>query len=121
MFSPSAENLSMPLRLDAEPRSRWEKSPLEAMCLDQSAAMLARSSSQARAASPRALRSAFSRLNRSWVMRSATVAPWLVDGPLDGGGAAVVFGGRVVVGAAVVLGAARVCVVAGGLRLARVV
>src|SRR6266545_828441 len=83
--------------------------------------MSARLPSQVRAASPRALRSAFSRLKRSWVMRSATVGARLVAGALEDEGAAVVLGGLVVVGAALVVGAAVVRVVAGGLRLTRVV
>src|SRR6266508_1723378 len=105
MFSPSAENLLMPGRADAEPRSRCEKSLVEAMCLAQSPAMPARASSQLRAASPRALRSAFRRPTRSWVMRSATVAARLVAGALEAGGA-VVLGGAAVVDVALVVGAA---------------
>src|SRR6266511_419737 len=121
MFSPRAENLSMPGRLEAVSRSRWEKSPLAAMCLDQSAAMPARASSQFRAARPLALRSAFSRPNRSWVMRSAVVAARLVAAALEDGGA-VALGGLVVAGAAVVDGALVVLDGAtGALRLARVV
>src|SRR4029453_17853787 len=90
MFSPRAENLDMPGRLPAAPRSRWAKLSVLAMCADQSPATRARSSSQSRAARPRARRSALSRLNRS------LASFWAVDrlpaggarGGAGGGGAA---------------------------------
>src|SRR4030095_8542465 len=122
MFSPRAENLDMPGRLPAAPRSRWAKLSVLAMCADQSPATRARSSSQSRAARPRARRSALSRLNRS------LASFWAVDrlpagalvgagvglggGPLGGGGALVA--GRAVglVGSVVGLGAGLLVVVA---------
>src|SRR6266498_3795860 len=89
MFSPSAENLSMPGRLDAAPRSRCSKSPVLAMCWDQSAAMLARSASHVRVSRPLACRSALRRANSCWVIFSATVLARLVAGaPVDAGCAA---------------------------------
>src|SRR5919198_3590467 len=103
MFSPSAENLAMPGRLPAAPRSRWAKSPVLAMWADQSAAIRARSSSQASSARPRARRSALRRANRSRVSRPATDWP-------PGPGAAVL-AGVVVVGAREVVVAGRVVVV----------
>src|SRR6266498_182612 len=121
MFSPSAENLSMPGRLDAAPRSRCSKSPVLAMCWDQSAAMLARSASHVRVSRPLACRSALRRANSCWVIFSATVLARLVAGaPVEDGAAAVVLGRLVVVGALVVAGAL-VVVVAAGFRLAPVV
>src|SRR6266542_4474897 len=99
MFSPSAENLSMPGRLDAAPRSRCSKSPVLAMCWDQSAAMLARSASHVRVSRPLACRSALRRANSCWVIFSATVLARLVAGaPVEDGAAAVVLGRLVVAG-----------------------
>src|SRR5919199_3697834 len=107
MFSPSAENLPMPGRLDAAPRSRCEKSFELAMCWVQSAAMLASESSHLSEARPRACRSALSRANSSWVILPGTLVAWLVAGaPVDDGAAsAVVFGGRGGAGACVGVGA----------------
>src|SRR6266536_1133617 len=86
MFSPRAENLLIPGRLDAALRSRWEKSAVLAMCRDQPSAILARLGSQVRAARPLASRSAFRRLKSSWVIRSATVSARLVGvAPVDEG------------------------------------
>src|SRR5215213_754733 len=109
MFSPSAENLDMPVRLPAAPRSRWAKSPVLAMWADQSPATRARSSSQSSAARPRARRSALSRLNRSlasfwavvWLPAGAGAAAGAVVG--GGSGSVVVVAGLVVVVAAVVV------------------
>src|SRR5215216_646443 len=103
MFSPSAENLDMPVRLPAAPRSRWAKSPVLAMWADQSPATRARSSSQSSAARPRARRSALSRLNRSlasfwavvWLPAGAGAAAGAVVG--GGSGSVVVVAGLVVV------------------------
>src|SRR6266702_1870394 len=121
MFSPSAENLSMPGRLDAAPRSRCSKSPVLAMCWDQSAAMLARSASHVRVSRPLACRSALRRANSSWAIFSATVLAQLVAGaPVEDGAGALALGRLVVVGALVVAGAL-VVVVAAGFRLAPVV
>src|SRR6266487_82252 len=120
MFSPSAENLSMPGRLEAAPRSRCAKSLLLAMCCDQSAAMLARSRSHCSGSRPLAWRSALSRANSSWVILSGTVLARLVAGaPVEDGAARrlVVLGGLVVAGPWVVVGA---LVVAAGLCLALV-
>src|SRR4029453_9898736 len=61
MFSPRAENLAMPGRLLAEPRSRWLKLPLLAIWADQSDATRARSPSHFRGARPLACRSALRR------------------------------------------------------------
>src|SRR5215216_3796968 len=109
MFSPSAENLDMPVRLPAAPRSRWAKSPVLAMWADQSPATRARSSSQSSAARPRARRSALSRLNRSlasfgavvWLPAGAGAAAGAVVG--GGSGSVVVVAGLVVVVVAVVV------------------
>src|SRR5215216_6687808 len=102
MFSPSAENLDMPVRLPAAPRSRWAKSPVLAMWADQSPATRARSSSQSSAARPRARRSALSRLNRSLASFWAVV--WLPAGAGAAAGAVVGGGsGSVVVVAALVV------------------
>src|SRR5215216_6259713 len=117
MFSPSAENLDMPVRLPAAPRSRWAKSPVLAMWADQSPATRARSSSQSSAARPRARRSALSRLNRSlasfwavvWLPAGAGAAAGAVVG--GGSGSVVVVAGLVVVVAAVVVVVAAVVVV----------
>src|SRR5918995_970018 len=65
MFSPRAENLLMPGRPPAAPRSRWPKLPVRAIWADQSPATRARSPSQSSAARPLARRSALSRSNRS--------------------------------------------------------
>src|SRR5215211_4021273 len=110
MFSPSAENLDMPVRLPAAPRSRWAKSPVLAMWADQSPATRARSSSQSSAARPRARRSALSRLNRSLASFWAVV--WLPAGAGAAAGAVVGGGsGSVVVVAALVVVVAAVVVV----------
>src|SRR6266508_3433789 len=98
MFSPSAENLPIPGRPPAAPRSRWLKSPVRAIRADHSAAIRARSLSQSSSARFRARRSALSRSNRSLASRSA------VDTEPDGGVA--------VVGAAVALGLGPAVVVA---------
>src|SRR5215216_1075016 len=98
MFSPRAENLDMPGRLPAAPRSRWAKLSVLAMCADQSPATRASSLSHLRAARPRAWRSALSRLNRS------LASFWAVVWPPAGAGA--------LVGAVVGLGAGLVVVVA---------
>src|SRR4029450_2141602 len=74
MFSPRAENLLMPGRLPAAPRSRWRKLPLLAMSADQSPAIRARSPSHVRAARPLAWRSALRRGNR-W-LASAWAGAW---------------------------------------------
>src|SRR5918997_4033651 len=110
MFSPRAENLPMPGRPPAAPRSRWRKLPLPAISADQSPATLARSPSQASAARPLARRSALSRSNRS------LASFWAVD--RFPAGAAVAAGAvvrgaflLVVVGALVVVVAAVVVVV----------
>src|SRR5919109_978315 len=95
MFSPSAENLPIPGRLPAAPRSRWRKSPVRAICADHAAAIRARSLSQASWARPLARRSALSRSNRSLVSRSALEV-------LPAGGAAVV-GGAVGLGLGLVV------------------
>src|SRR4029453_3625982 len=109
MFSPRAENLDMPGRLPAAPRSRWAKLSVLAMCADQSPATRARSSSQSRAARPRARRSALSRLNRS------LASFWAVDrlpaGALVGAVVGLGAGLLVVVAALVVVVAAAVVVV----------
>src|SRR6266511_3755663 len=92
MFSPSAENLAMPGRPLAAPRSRWLKLPVRA-----------RSSSQSSKASPLARRSALSRANRSLASFS-TVVPAPAAGAVAG--AAVVLGlALVLVVGAVVVGA----------------
>src|SRR5215213_1218736 len=107
MFSPRAENLAMPGRLPAAPRSRWAKLSVLAMCADQSPATRARSLSHSRAARPRAWRSALSRLNRSLASFWAVV--WLPAGALvgavvgRGAGLVVVVAALVVVVAAVVV------------------
>src|SRR5215211_2318372 len=107
MFSPRAENLAMPGRLPAAPRSRWAKLPVLAICADQSPATRARSLSHSRAARPRAWRSALSRLNRSLASFWAVV--WLPAGALVG--AVVGRGAGVVVVAALVVVVAAVVVV----------
>src|SRR4029453_3495140 len=67
MFSPRAENLAMPGRLLAEPRSRWLKLPLLAIWADQSDATRARSPSHFRAVRPLACRSALRRAGEAVV------------------------------------------------------
>src|SRR4029450_5250602 len=99
MFSPRAENLLMPGRPLAAPRSRWRKLPLLAISADQAPAMRARPPSQSRAARPLARRSALRRSNRALASRWAVV--WLPAAA-----------GRLV-GAAVGLGAGLVVVDAG--------
>src|SRR5918992_4034468 len=113
MFSPRAENLAMPGRPPAAPRSRWLKLSVRAIWADQSAATRARSRSQDSAGRPLARRSTFSRSNRSLV--SVPAVDWLPAGPAAVEGAAVARGaGRVVVlGARVVVGAAVLVVAAG--------
>src|SRR5919201_2637688 len=103
MFSPRAENLAIPGRLPAAPRSRWAKLPLRAIVCDQSAATAARLLSQASGARPRARRSALSRANRS----AARVAA--VPRPPPGLGAAVL-GGAVAPGGRELLVAGRLVV-----------
>src|SRR4029453_11973964 len=103
MFSPRAENLLMPGRLPAAPRSRWRKLPLLAMSADQSPAIRARSPSHLRAARPLAWRSALRRSNRSlasvwavvWLPAGAGEVVWAPSG--WGAGLMVVVAGRVVV------------------------
>src|SRR5829696_739960 len=102
MFSPRAENLAMPGRLPAAPRSRWAKLPVLAMCADQSPATRARSLSHSRAARPRVWRSALSRLNRSLASFWAVV--WLPAGALVGAVVGRGAGLVVVVAAVVVVG-----------------
>src|SRR4029450_4135970 len=98
MFSPRAENLLMPGRLPAAPRSRWRKLPLLAMSADQSPAIRARSPSHLRAARPLAARSALRRSNRS--LASVWAVVWLPAGAGGVGGAPGGFrGGLQVVGA----------------------
>src|SRR4029450_11163198 len=99
MFSPRAENLLMPGRLPAAPRSRWRKLPLLAMSADQSPAIRARSPSHLRAARPLAWRSALRRSNRS--LASVWAVVWLPAGAGE------------VVGAPAGLGAGLLVVVAG--------
>src|SRR5215217_2996983 len=109
MFSPRAENLDMPGRLPAAPRSRWAKLSVLAMCADQSPATRASSLSHLRAARPRAWRSALSRLNRSLASFWAVVWPPAGAGALvgavvgRGAGLVVVVAALVVVVAAVVV------------------
>src|SRR5688500_11733357 len=96
MFSPSAENLAIPGRLPAAPRSRWRKLPLPAISADQSPATRARSPAASRAARPLARRSALWRSRRSlasvWaVERSpAAGAPPVVGAAGRGAGSVVV-------------------------------
>src|SRR4029453_6133594 len=110
MFSPRAENLPMPGRPPAAPRSRWRKLPLPAISADQAPATRARSPSQSSAARPLARRSALSRSNRSLASFWAVV--WLPAGAGAAVGAVVGRGaGLVVVGAALVVVVAGVVVV----------
>src|SRR5215208_843372 len=95
MFSPRAENLLMPGRPPAAPRSRCRKLPLLAISADQSPATRARSPSQSSAARPLARRSALSRSNRSLASFWAVV--WLPAGAGAEVGAVVGFGAGVVV------------------------
>src|SRR5918999_4375541 len=95
MFSPRAENLLMPGRPPAAPRSRWRKLPLLAISADQSPATRARSPSQSRAARPLARRSALSRSKRS--LASFWAVLWLPAGAGRVVGAAVGRGAGLVV------------------------
>src|SRR5215218_603482 len=106
MFSPRAENLDMPGRLPAAPRSRWAKLSVLAMCADQSPATRASSLSHLRAARPRAWRSALSRLNRSLASFWAVVWPPAGAGALVGAVVGLGAGLVVVVAAVVVVGRA---------------
>src|SRR5215218_1178233 len=103
MFSPRAENLAMPGRPLAEPRSRSPKLPLLAIWADQSDATRARSPSHLRGARPLACRSALRRANRS------LVSFWAVEPPPAG--AATVLGGAAGRGRLLVVVAARVVAV----------
>src|SRR4029453_13793877 len=105
MFSPRAENLDMPGRLPAAPRSRWAKLSVLAMCADQSPATRARSLSHLREARPRAWRSALSRLNR------ALASFWAVVWPPAGAGAGLLVGAVVGRGAGLVVVVAALVVV----------
>src|SRR4029453_18275774 len=112
MFSPRAENLAIPGRRPAAPRSRWRKLPRLAISAAQSPATRARSPSQSRAARPLARRSALRRSNRSlasfWAVELLPAAGGPAGGGAGGGGGA----GPGVVGAAVGCGAGSVVVVA---------
>src|SRR5918994_4604424 len=116
MFSPRAENLLMPGRPPAAPRSRWLKLSVRAIWPDQSPATRARSPSQSSAARPRARRSALSRSNRSLASLWAVLR--LPAGAGEVFGAAVGFGAGfdVVVAALVVVVAAVLVVVRTGRR-----
>src|SRR4029450_2180144 len=111
MFSPRAENLLMPGRLPAAPRSRGRKWPLPAMSADQAPAIRARSPSHLRAARPLAWRSTLRRSNRS--LAGVWAGVWLPGGGGGGGGAPAGSGAGllVVVAGLVVVVTARVVVV----------